>query len=789
MSKEELNNGAFNSEAEITPAGSDQNTQQNTESNLIQKNEEIDQSQTKTAHKINEESLVENQNFNLISGDLTSVNKPDDSGSVNENPALDIEESANSNNTNETNCETEVKDSTEKALPTVKSDAQSDSNSGQISRSQSQDDQTNPEIEKLDENITDSSGIASEVIVDDTEDDATDVNKHEIKRTSFCVDSGAYLSKSEKQEDIDKNSEESPNTNIPLNNVTGAHEAQNALETESDVNQTVTETKSDSKSNDDIVKEEEKDTNKLSEEHADIVDRVDEAETNNAPYVETNEKAEIDTENKVTEETQDNNQTDKSEAENYEDDFEETIEEPSTEGKDLINTETVKQEKENKPKDTESVEKISDFKNETEKTETSEVTSKKEDNTPAESEQVSKYTVISDNVTEENTVCESNTSGIKSEEGSEVKSSVNETESHKEIDYNKNSDNDKSDEKFVTAVNENNEEKELTEVVIDEDGIPKVAITTVPDRPPSSLNDDTVDQSDPFEDFGFDTDANDKNKSDSKEKEVTNQETSKEEQLSKENKMSEKVDMENDQKNESNVQKEDGNESDGTKIEANTELNKNETQADLKDENTRNETDPKCNESENIKDKDIEKENTETSKTEKKPKSQEHVPTPQQESPLEQMLKRNVQIDGTVESLPKLEETVTTLLNSMKDVMKYYSDLLKLQALKDFTNDLGKFRGDFISITDAFKICNSMSTNLNQHLKELRLVTDEVRSQINRKFQQEDLKTWVDVPIEKEKGMIRYIFNKDIHSYKGCICLKLSLFILLHFFCLSNQID
>jgi hypothetical protein len=47
----------------------------------------------------------------------------------------------------------------------------------------------------------------------------------------------------------------------------------------------------------------------------------------------------------------------------------------------------------------------------------------------------------------------------------------------------------------------------------------------------------------------------------------------------------------------------------------------------------------------------------------------------------------------------------------------------------------------------------------------------------------------VDVPIEKEKGMIRYIFNKDIHSYKGCICLKLSSFIILHFFCLSNQTD
>ena len=126
--------------------------------------------------------------------------------------------------------------------------------------------------------------------------------------------------------------------------------------------------------------------------------------------------------------------------------------------------------------------------------------------------------------------------------------------------------------------------------------------------------------------------------------------------------------------------------------------------------------------------------------------------TKKQKSPLEQLLKQNVEIEGSMENINELEHAVTSLLVSMKSVMTYYQERLKLQALKDFTTDLGKFRGDFQSINDAYKRCTTMSLTINQHLKDLRHMTDDVKSQISKKFQNEDLSTWVDVTPEQEKG-------------------------------------
>ncbi|WAR07099.1 DTHD1-like protein [Mya arenaria] len=134
------------------------------------------------------------------------------------------------------------------------------------------------------------------------------------------------------------------------------------------------------------------------------------------------------------------------------------------------------------------------------------------------------------------------------------------------------------------------------------------------------------------------------------------------------------------------------------------------------------------------------------------PTKQEPSPEPvKQLSPLEQLLERNVEIDGNIDSIPELETQVTSLLKSMTMVMKHYSDILKVQTLKDFTVDLGKFRGDFLSVNEALKKAGVMSSNINKHLKELRQDTEEVRSQITRKFQQEDLSTWIDQTPEKEK--------------------------------------
>ena len=142
------------------------------------------------------------------------------------------------------------------------------------------------------------------------------------------------------------------------------------------------------------------------------------------------------------------------------------------------------------------------------------------------------------------------------------------------------------------------------------------------------------------------------------------------------------------------------------------------------------------------------KEQSKKEPTEEKPKE----PVIQQLSPLEQLLQKNVEIDGSLDTVDEVENKITKLICSMKDVMKHYTAILKIQALKDFTQDLGKFRGDVKSVNEAFKRCSLMSVNVNKRLRELGHEMDEVKSQLARKFQQEDLSTWIDKTEEHEKG-------------------------------------
>ncbi|XP_052236647.1 uncharacterized protein LOC127848310 [Dreissena polymorpha] len=128
------------------------------------------------------------------------------------------------------------------------------------------------------------------------------------------------------------------------------------------------------------------------------------------------------------------------------------------------------------------------------------------------------------------------------------------------------------------------------------------------------------------------------------------------------------------------------------------------------------------------------------------------LPVKQELSPLEQLLQRNVTIDGDMSSIPEYEAKLTNLMKSMDDVLKHNLEILKMQSLKDFTADLGKFRGDMQTINDAFIKCSTMSENITYVLKELRQATEEVKSQILRKFHQEDLSSWIDNAVENDKA-------------------------------------
>lgn len=153
-----------------------------------------------------------------------------------------------------------------------------------------------------------------------------------------------------------------------------------------------------------------------------------------------------------------------------------------------------------------------------------------------------------------------------------------------------------------------------------------------------------------------------------------------------------------------------------------------------------------------------EKNKTENSQMETKTEHSEQQNVPEEppesklKSPLEQLLEKNVEIEENVEILNEFEFKMVVLLTSMKNVVSHYSKILKLQTLRDFTQNLGKFRGDFQSVHEAFKRWDEISVNLNKHFKELKNETDDVKTTLYRKFQQEDLSTWIDTPPEKEHG-------------------------------------
>lgn len=742
MSKEELNNEISNSNTDV----GDLNTQQYVESNLIQ--QENDQSEIKIDQRTNNDSTDDNRASNSISGDLKSVNKDDDNACINEKSVSDIEGSTNLSNANDTSqslYNTEVNggssaedakltdgadDSTENVCTEVKSDPTSPS-SPLASQSET-------EIEcKDNKGITDPKSENSEGVADVNADVKNVIHKEEINRETFSLEREPQFSKPEKSDDIEKVNSSDKNTKGNKIASDNANDKQNADHTQEkadtqDTNcvdkQKVPEANPDLINKEIILKGQEKDINQISAEEKSDSDKNDKTDLSEESRVQPDENKVSITGTEVVEEKSDCIQAENTETGVYEDDFEETTEEDTNDKQ----TDKANQDKVDEPE--KSTEKESKPENDVENI----VNSEENDAELIKSDDVSEKAIISEKVTGSNSDITEN----KTEENSICESNLSENKSKQDSENNKSIDN-YSENKVAKGVNENNDEKELTEIVIDEDGIPKVAITTVPDRPPSSQAGDTVDQADPFEDFDLQADDKGKNMSESKEDEGLNQ--TKEDTLSGKPMEVEKSEMEN-------VQKEKNELTDAAEKDGIGESNTNEEVAASQDD----ETDKKSvieKEDMNVTNKVTEKDKGEDVKPEEKTKSPEPVtPPPPQESPLEQMLKRNVEIDGTVESLPQLEANVTTLLNSMKEVMKFYSDLLKLQALKDFTKDLGKVRGDFTSINEAFKTCNSMSTNLNQHLKELRHITDEVRLQIQRKFQQEDLNTWMDVSPDKEEG-------------------------------------
>ncbi|XP_045204736.2 titin homolog [Mercenaria mercenaria] len=738
MSKEELNNEISDSQTENTPADSDLNTQQNVEPNLIQESSDTNQLPNKTDHKINSDSLDESRDSNLISEDLKNVNKHDDSGSVNEKSTLDIEKSADSNNIDDksqSQCLTEVSsrnesDSTNLAENAVLA-AESNKSGGEnieSSRESLPKSVLHSEADiKESQDNKDSKSVTSGAVADDKTDVEGEIGKADNKSTGLCTDSGPHFSKPDSSDILkDKEEKEKDTGDEP--------EVNETLENNADEKQNITETNLP----EDLVKEREADTEALS---------------------------------RASDENKGDTQVDKTDTEAYEDDFEELTEDDKNKvNTDLDHTDVDNQENESKCKG-ESSENIKTSINDTGNLDDTETNSKEHERTSNAGES-SENLNINENGSKETTEDQKNAT---------VETNVGENKTSDDSDINIKTKTDKEsvDSNSSKSVNKEREEKELTEIVIDEDGIPKVAITTVPDRPPSSQAGDSEDKSDPFEDFDFDTAGQDRNKPESKESEEASRakEEQKSEKQEEEDRMSDKVEMENAGKDDTgdSVINEKDNESGkgdvseaqtgeqdaieteepGTKDESNKE---NEQIADTKVDKTESQSDEPAPQNkdggtvtEKVTENDNSKNSTPIPKAEERSKSPEPVPVPKQESPLEQMLKRNVKIDGTVDSVTELETNVTTLLNSMKDVMKYYSDLLKLQALKDFTNDLGKFRGDFTSINEAFKRCNSMSMNVNQHLKELRHVTEDVRAQIHRKFQQEDLSTWVDISPEKEK--------------------------------------
>ena len=345
-------------------------------------------------------------------------------------------------------------------------------------------------------------------------------------------------------------------------------------------------------------------------------------------------------------------------------------------------------------------------------------------------------------------------------------------------------------------------EQEFTKVVISDEGIPQVTLTSVPDRPPSSASEldqhvtMKADEDKPKVDEGSTNDAKDDTEAvvESKPEEIdaakstANQDDTTEEHKSESSskETTEDVKDETDEKNNDDSAKFDDADEDDSKTD--------------KPEQTKNSADSKADESKELQDdnkvvantepeqptqrveeekqreekvngnvskyddpakdtpreKQEEKEKTDQTKkpaeekVKEKPKVEE--PVVKEPSPLELLLEKNVEIQGKVGAFDELEVKITSLLTSMKHVVSHYSDVLKLQSLRDFTLTLGKFRGDFQTINEAFQRWSEISVNINKHFKDLRVETDDIKTALCHKFQQEDLNTWIDVSPEKEQG-------------------------------------
>ncbi|XP_052088034.1 uncharacterized protein LOC127725221 [Mytilus californianus] len=122
-----------------------------------------------------------------------------------------------------------------------------------------------------------------------------------------------------------------------------------------------------------------------------------------------------------------------------------------------------------------------------------------------------------------------------------------------------------------------------------------------------------------------------------------------------------------------------------------------------------------------------------------------------------EQIRRNIKIDNAVETVSELEVKVQDLMENMKDLMSEYTTRLNNQPLSDFVMDLDKFKGDFISLRDAYKKYESLFVFLNKCLKDLRSSGDEVNNLIAKRFREEDLTTWMESQekFEEEKHKIR----------------------------------
>lgn len=121
-----------------------------------------------------------------------------------------------------------------------------------------------------------------------------------------------------------------------------------------------------------------------------------------------------------------------------------------------------------------------------------------------------------------------------------------------------------------------------------------------------------------------------------------------------------------------------------------------------------------------------------------------------------QQIRRNIKIDHAVDTVSELEVKIQDLMENMKDLMAEYSTRLNCQPLSDFVLDLDKFKGDFISLRDAYKKYESLFVFLNKCLKDLRTSGDELNNLIAKRFREEDLTTWMDSQEKFEEGKIQF---------------------------------